>query len=114
MRTGLVLGAGGIVGGSWLVGALEAVQSETGWNAADAEIICGTPAGSVVGALTAQGLPPELMSAYIGGGSIDEIEELAEQGDATAERMNEASYSLQRALPPIGPGSWRMALSTAL
>jgi NTE family protein len=114
MRTGLVLGAGGIVGGSWLVGALEALESETGWSPSDAEIICGTSAGSVVGALAAQGLSPALMAAYIGGGSIAEVEELAAQGDRTAEQLNEASYRLQRALPPIGPGSWRLALSTAL
>jgi NTE family protein len=114
MRTGLVLGAGGIVGGSWLVGALEALESETGWSPSEAEIISGTSAGSVVGALTAQGMSPSLMAAYVGGGSADEIAELSLQGDRAAERMSETSYRLQRALPPIGPGSWRMALSTAL
>jgi NTE family protein len=114
MRTGLVLGAGGIVGGSWLVGALEALESETGWSPSDAEIISGTSAGSVVGALTAQGMSPALMAAYVGGGSLEEVEELEVQGDRAAERMSETSYRVQRALPPIGPGSWRMALSTAL
>ncbi len=114
MRTGLVLGAGGVVGGSWLVGALEALESETGWSPSGAEIICGTSAGSVVGALTAQGLSPSLMAAYIGGGSIEELEELAEQGDRAAEKIDEASYRPTLSLPPIGPGSWRLALSTAL
>jgi NTE family protein len=112
MRIGLVLGAGGIVGGSWLVGALEALESETGWSPSDAEIICGTSAGSVVGALAAQGLSPALMAAYIGGGTLDEVEELAAQGDHTAARIDETAFRLQRALPPIGPGSWRLALST--
>lgn len=114
MRIGLVLGAGGIVGGSWLVGALEALESETGWSPREAEIICGTSAGSVVGALAAQGLSPALMSAYIGGGSLDEVEELADRGDSVAERVNETAYRLQRALPPIGPGSWRLVASTLL
>ena len=114
MRIGLVLGAGGIVGGSWLVGALEALESETGWSPSDAEIICGTSAGSVVGALAAQGLSPALMAGYIGGGSLEEVEELSERGDLTAERMSETAFKLQRALPPIGPGSWRMAVSTLL
>jgi NTE family protein len=114
MRIGLVLGAGGVVGGSWLVGALEALESETGWSPSDAEVICGTSAGSVVGALTAHGVSPALMAAYVGGGSIAELDELADRGDAQAERMNEASFRLQLALPPIGPGSWRMALSTLL
>jgi NTE family protein len=114
MRIGLVLGAGGIVGGSWLVGALEALESETGWQASGAEIICGTSAGSVVGAMTAHGLSPALMAAYVGGGSLEELEEVGERADQAAERMNETSYRLQLALPPIGPGSWRMAVSTLL
>jgi NTE family protein len=114
MRIGLVLGAGGIVGGSWLIGALEALESETGWKPSDADVICGTSAGSVVGALTAAGLSPSLMAAYVGGGSLEEVEELQGQAEHAAERMSEASYRPQLALPPIGPGSWRLALSTLL
>lgn len=114
MRIGLVLGGGGIVGGSWLVGALDALESETGWSPSDAEIICGTSAGSVVGALTAQGLSPALMAAYIGGGQLEEVEELAQQGAHVADGLDETRYSLQRALPPIGPGSWRLAMNTLL
>ena len=57
MRVGLVLGAGGLVGASWLIGALEALESETGWAPAEAEFVVGTSAGSVVGALTAGGHP---------------------------------------------------------
>ena len=115
MRIGLVLGGGGVVGGSWLVGALEALESETGWSASDAEILCGTSAGSVVGALTAHGLSPALMAAYVGGGSLEDVEDLAEQNEHTAARLGkETRYRLQRALPPIGPGSWRMAVSTLL
>ena len=115
MRIGLVLGAGGVVGGSWLVGALEALESETGWRPSDADIIQGTSAGSVVGALTAQGLSPSLMAAYIGGGQLDEVVELETRGDSQLERAGaEMAFRLQWALPPIGPGSWRMALSTLM
>ena len=32
MRVGLVLGAGGVLGGAWLVGALHALATETGWD----------------------------------------------------------------------------------
>jgi NTE family protein len=113
MRIGLVLGAGGVVGGSWLVGALEALESETGWAPSSAEVIQGTSAGSVVGALAAQGLAPALMAAYIGGGELDEVVESEGRGDAQLERASsEIAYRLQWALPPIGPGSWRMALGT--
>ena len=120
MRIGLVLGAGGVVGGSWLVGALEALESETGWKASSADAIAGTSAGSVVGALTASGLSPALMAAYIGGGQLDEVAAMTDQADHLEERMlehipnNEVRFRLQRALPPIGPGSWRMAISTML
>jgi NTE family protein len=115
MRIGLVLGAGGVVGGSWLVGALDALESETGWSPSSAELIQGTSAGSVVGALVAQGLSPALMAAYIGGGQLDDVVELEDRGDAQLARAGgEMAYRLQLALPPIGPGSWRMALRTLL
>src|SRR3954452_637216 len=118
MRVGLVLGAGGVVGASWLIGALDALESGTGWEAADAEVIVGTSAGSVIGTLTATGIPPAYMAAYAGGESLegldvpagldaDLVDQLAgQEEDAGAE------FRLKRALPPIGPGSWRMAFST--
>lgn len=71
MRVGLVLGAGGVVGPSWLIGALEALEAETGWKGVEAERIVGPSAGSVIGALTAAGVAPELMGAYASGASLD-------------------------------------------
>ena len=118
MRVGLVLGAGGVVGASWLIGALDALESRTGWKAADAEIIVGTSAGSVIGTLTASGLPPALMAAYAGGESIEGLETPAGlDADLVAQLAGDdgeagAEFRLKRALPPIGPGSWRMAFST--
>src|SRR5712664_2987388 len=55
-RIGLVLGAGGAVGHAFHVGVLAAVAEVTGWDARDAEVIVGTSAGSVVGALLRAGL----------------------------------------------------------
>src|SRR3712207_595985 len=109
MRIGLVLGAGGVVGGSWLVGALEALESETGWSPSEADVISGTSAGSVIGALTASGISPALMAAYVSGGSLDEIAELDARTDLAAEKLDDMAYRLKLALPPIGAGSWRMA-----
>lgn len=128
MRIGLVLGAGGIVGASWLIGALEALESETGWSPADAELIVGTSAGSVVGALAAAGIPPAYMAAYAGGRGLDDLADGELRSEAMAERlagMAEAAtdatgrrtageFRLHPALPPIGPGSWRMAVGTLL
>ena len=50
-RIGLVLGAGGIVGGAFHDGVLRAVTEATGWDPRDAEVIVGTSAGSHVGAM---------------------------------------------------------------
>jgi NTE family protein len=114
MRVGLVLGAGGVLGASWLIGALEALEAETGWRAADAERIVGTSAGAVIGALAAGGIPSEYMSAYAAGRTLDGFAEAESRGDALSGRLIGTEYRLQRALPPIGPGSWRLALNTLL
>ena len=50
-RIGLVLGAGGVVGGAFHEGVLRAIADATGWDPRDAEIIVGTSAGSHVGAM---------------------------------------------------------------
>ena len=125
MRVGLVLGAGGVLGASWLIGALEALASETGWSPSEAELIVGTSAGSVVGALTAEGIPPAYMNAYASGRALDEFADIELRGGATAKRLAElaeraaasgagtgSDYRLQLALPPIGPGSWRLIANT--
>jgi NTE family protein len=114
MRVGLVLGAGGVIGGAWLMGALEALEAETGWRAADAEQIVGTSAGAVIGALAAAGVSPEYMSAYATGETLDDVAEAEARAAATAQRASAGDYHLHWALPPIGPGSWRLAMSTLL
>lgn len=58
MRVGLVLGAGGVAGGSWHAGALAALAESTGWDARRAEVIVGTSAGSITGASLRAGLSP--------------------------------------------------------
>ena len=50
-RIGLVLGAGGVVGGAFHEGVLRAIADATGWDPRDAEVIVGTSAGSHVGAM---------------------------------------------------------------
>jgi NTE family protein len=54
-RIGLVLGAGGVVGHAYHAGVLEGLCAATGWDPRDAEVIVGTSAGSVVGALLRAG-----------------------------------------------------------
>lgn len=49
-RVGVVLGAGGVLGGAWMAGALTAVQERVGRSLQDVDMIVGTSAGSVLGA----------------------------------------------------------------
>ena len=71
MRVGLVLGAGGVLGGAWLTGGLNALAQETEWDPASAEYIVGTSAGSMIGALVAAGGPPWFMVAHSRGESFE-------------------------------------------
>ena len=114
MRVGLVLGAGGVVGASWLIGALDALETETGWRAVDAERIVGTSAGAVVGALAASGVSSEYMSAYAAGRTLEGFAEAESRADELSSKLPGSDYRLHRALPPVGPGSWRLALNTML
>src|SRR5207249_11945245 len=61
-RVGLVLGGGGTVGGAFHAGVLAALAS-AGWDARSAEVIVGTSAGSITGALLRAGLPPSDLEA---------------------------------------------------
>jgi NTE family protein len=115
MKVGLVLGAGGVVGASWLIGALQGVEEETGWAPRSADRIVGTSAGAVIGSLCAAGVSPKLIGDYStgdAGEAIDEVARVDDLVDETAGHTSAEHYRLARALPPIGPGSLRMALST--
>lgn len=64
MRVGLVLGAGGVLGGAWLVGGLRALELVCGWTAGDADLVVGTSSGALVGSLVTAGVPAsDLLSA---------------------------------------------------
>ena len=55
-RRGLVLGAGGALGAAWMLGALSALGEADQLDPAACEVIVGTSAGSVLGAMFASGL----------------------------------------------------------
>ncbi len=112
MRVGLVLGAGGIQGGAWLTGALDALALETGWDPADADYVVGTSAGAMIGALCASGIPPWFMVAHSRGEIFDGVVDAEGRPAADADRAAGARFELVRTWPPIGPGSWRLALRT--
>lgn len=115
MRVGLVLGAGGVVGAAWLIGALQALEDETGWSPGTAERIVGTSAGSVIGALTAGGAGAALLAGYACGETRSDPAEVAaveRLADEIADPWVGASYRLT--VPRLGPGSWRLGISTLL
>src|SRR3954447_24789893 len=112
MRVGLVLGAGGIQGGAWLTGGLDALAEETGWDPASADFVVGTSAGSMIAALCASGIPPWFMVAHSRGETFQGVVDARGREASEADRAAGAGFRLERTLPPIGPGSWRLALRT--
>jgi NTE family protein len=102
-RVGLVLGAGGAAGRAFHVGALAALEEVAGLDAREVEVVVGTSAGSIVGALLRAGLSARDYCAWTVGEPIGE----------------EASRILGRraADPPRADfprGAWRPAAPGAL
>ncbi len=90
-RVALVLGGGGVAGGAFHAGVLAALATSLRWDARDAELIVGTSAGSMTGAMLRAGLPPgDLLSR------------------ATGERISDESQEITgRIGPPVAPPEWR-------
>jgi len=64
-RRAIVIGGGGVLGGTWAVGALSALEGELGVAAGDVDLLVGTSAGSVLAALIASGVSTgELRQEY--------------------------------------------------
>ena len=97
----MVLGAGGITGAAWMLGALQAIHDETGWDPASAEVISGTSAGAVAAAVVASGV------------STESLLNMAEQPELLARQTAAATGRLPsgRRLPLAWPGSVALGLS---
>ena len=87
-RIGLVLGAGGATGGAFHAGMLAALVEGTGWDPRQADIILGTSAGSVSGAMLRAGFSGADLAARL------ENRPLSPQGAALLQSMG---------LPPGAP-----------
>ena len=106
-RVGIVLGAGGVLGGAWMAGALAALHQVTGWDPREADWLVGTSAGALFAALLAAGVPPPRLLPPAGKAEpADEwiLNELALQ----------SSYRSAHWLPHAPLGSWRLALAGML
>ncbi len=94
MKVGLVLGAGGVVGAAYHAGALTALEQDLGWDARTAEVIAGTSAGGLIGALLRANVPASDLAAWTVGAP------LSPDGIALAEALH----------PEFDPVSLRMFL----
>lgn len=84
-RVGLVLAGGGVLGGAWEIGALQALRQETGWDPRTADYLVGTSVGSLMAAVLAAGALPRM----------DLVEAALRRREAFRRPM---------------PGSWRLGL----
>lgn len=75
-RIGLVLGAGGILGSSWMVGALAALSGRIGRPLGDVELIVGTSAGSILAAALRAGMTVDELVAHQRGEPIDGVPDM--------------------------------------
>ena len=71
-RRGLVLGGGGVLGAAWAVGALQAIEEVHGIDPREFDVIVGTSAGSVLGALVGAGVSIEALRDHQRGAPIAE------------------------------------------
>lgn len=55
-RRGIVLGAGGVLGAAWTMGALSALVDEVGFEGSSADVVVGTSAGAVLASFIARGV----------------------------------------------------------
>jgi NTE family protein len=63
MRVALVLGGGGVIGLAYHAAALAAIERDLGWDPRSADVVVGTSAGSLVGALLRRGVTASDLSA---------------------------------------------------
>lgn len=107
-RRGLVLGGGGVLGAAWSVGALQAVRDVCGVEPVDFDIIVGTSAGSVLGALVAAGVDVDALRDHQFGLSVASGPLAGYQWD-----YETATGGSRPRLPKLtGPGSVRLMASS--
>ena len=104
MRIGLALGAGGVVGASWMIGALEALEGQSGFRPAEVSDVLGTSVGSLIGAMVAAG-GPDGRDGRLRGRRVEG------ERRAVATAMTRCGCGSDACPLPIGPGSWRMVLA---
>ena len=90
-RRGLVVGAGGVLGAAWSIGALRALEEQTGWDPRTAEVIVGTSAGSILAALLSAGIGTQTL--------VDHQRGIVKPGDPVIEYESDGGNG--NGLPPL-------------
>jgi NTE family protein len=106
-RRALVLGAGGMLGFAWSIGALCALEEAEGYDANAVDLIVGTSAGSALAAMLACGVAPTTLLNHLRG-----IPDDADTGTALDLAYD---YDAQRSRPPLPAarlGSSRLLVRT--
>jgi NTE family protein len=75
-RIGLVLGAGGVLGSAWMVGALPALAERIGRPLHELELIVGTSAGSILAAALRAGMSVEELVSHHRGEPVEGIPDM--------------------------------------
>ena len=107
MRTGVVLGAGGVLGAAWTIGALAALEAERGIDPREAQVLVGTSAGSVLASFLGCGIGVDVLLDHQRGIVNAEAPDISYDPDTDS----------GGALPPLprpGIGSPRGVVSSAL
>jgi len=107
-RVALVLGAGGVRGIAFTAGALAVLEHDHGWDARSADVIVGTSAGALVGALLRAGISALDVAAWVGGATnaVDDPRARAELTWPPLAPLGLRDLARVR-FPPRGPiGSW--------
>lgn len=103
-RIGLVLGAGGAAGCAYHAGALFSLEHHLGWDPRSADVVIGTSAGSIVGALLRAGLSTEdLVALFAGSPPTEAFRAAIEQHRAPGSALEIRSLDIVRALRPPSP-----------
>ncbi len=91
-RVGLVLGAGGLLGSTWMVGALPALARRLGRPLDELDLIVGTSAGSVLAGALRAGMTVEELVAHQRGEPVDGVPSMRSMEHETGDGLPPLPY----------------------
>ena len=110
MRIGVVLGAGGVVGHAFHAGVLSAIEETTGWDPRRADVIVGTSAGSIVGAMLRAGFSAADLASRVRQQPLSPAGATLEHRAASTTSRSGPAASAGRSAPIAAPARLRWAV----